>query len=565
MAERQESPTWRAYVAFVDDIVYENLLLTVGVSMGYIADQMDPLNSNQPLFESRLELLDPNIVFVPSLDPKDPKGFNHLLADLIEDITKMSALVERLRTDLPTTYEQMIAGNRDMQAMKGEILDGVDKVVQEAAEFCNGFERYSYLWLEEREFSMEMFLKYGRLLEPDEIDLVMAKEANAPEPCEPTIEAFREQIDHYESLFQEIEGIESLQVFNSWFQVDVRPFRQAVMNIVRKWGNMFKNHLVDRVTSNLCDLGNFIRKADEGLLQTVVEGDYNGLVTIMAYLMNVKERALTTDEMFEPMQETIDLLKYYDMDIPEEVNVLLQELPEQWANTKKIAITVKQQVAPLQATEVVAIRTRIGTFDSRITFYREVFKSYNFFNYDCADPFRLLDGYSSDLQRLEGVMREIQSSGSLFEVNVPEFKLLKQCRKELKMLKVLLYVSLRKTKNVQLFTFPTATMGLHLPGAHQHRGLEADAVAQNRRREHGHRVQEVRQGRAIAGQGDATVGRVHDARGDGQEYADVVAGSRRTAELGDSGAALGAADGVDQGSAPRPSTWCCTIFEFWQH
>lgn len=68
--------------------------------------------------------------------------------------------------------------------------------------------------------------------------------------------------------------------------------------------------------------------------------------------MHVKERALTTDEMFEPMQETIDLLKYYDMDIPEEVNVLLQELPEQWANTKKIAQTVKQQVAPLQATEV---------------------------------------------------------------------------------------------------------------------------------------------------------------------------------------------------------------------
>lgn len=436
MADKQDTQTWCDYVAFIDDIVYQNLLLTVGVSMGYIADQMDTANNNNPLFESRLELLDPNIVFVPSLDPKDPKGFNHLLADLIEDITKMSSLVVRLRTDVQQTYEQMIFANRDMRSMKSEILEGVDKVVQEAADFCRGFERYSYLWLEEREFSMEMFLKYGRLLEPDEIDLVIAKEPNAPEPNEPTIEAFREQIDNYESLFQEIEGIESLQVFNAWFQVDVRPFRQALMNIVRKWGNMFKNHLVDRVTSNLCDLGNFIRKADEGLLQTVVEGDYNGLVNIMAYLMHVKERTMTTDEMFEPMQETIDLLKYYDMDIPEEVNVLLQELPEQWANTKKIAITVKQQVAPLQATEVVAIRNRISAFDSQIAFYREVFKSYDFFNYECQDPFRLLDGYNGDLQRLEGVMRDIQSSGSLFEVNVPEFKLLKQCRKELKMLKV---------------------------------------------------------------------------------------------------------------------------------
>jgi dynein heavy chain len=69
----------------------------------------------------------------------------------------------------------------------------------------------------------------------------------------------------------------------------------------------------------------------------------------MGFLMQVKERQPITDEMFNPLEETIELLKYYDQDIPEEVNVLLQELPDQWANTKKIAVTVKQQVAPLQA------------------------------------------------------------------------------------------------------------------------------------------------------------------------------------------------------------------------
>lgn len=33
-------------------------------------------------------------------------------------------------------------------------------------------------------------------------------------------------------------------------------------------------------------------------------------------------------------------------------------------------------------------------------------------------------------------MKKIQESASLFEVNVPDFKQLKQCRKELRMLKV---------------------------------------------------------------------------------------------------------------------------------
>lgn len=155
------------------------------------------------------------------------------------------------------------------------------------------------------------------------------------------------------------------------------------------------------------------------------------------------------------------------MDIPEEVNVLLQELPDQWINTKKIATIVKQQVAPLQvytnkihrnriginrigtpttgsfckryplqATEVVSIRNKITNFDAHILFFRDVFRNYDFFKFSCEHPYEILDLVHNDIVRLENVMKDIQSSGSLFEVNVPEFKILKQCRKELKLLKV---------------------------------------------------------------------------------------------------------------------------------
>lgn len=432
----ESSAVWQEYVSFVDDRVYTNMLLTTGVSLGYIVEQMYPLNNLSPLFESRLELLDPSLVFVPSLDPNDPDGFNNLLSQLIDDIMKMSFLFKSLKLNERENYMDAIAENNDINDMKHEILEGVEKVVEEAAEFCNGFERYSYLWLDERDKCMEMFLRYGRFLEQDELDLIAMHDPGEPQPIAPTIEAFREQIDNYESLFAEIEKIAPFQVFNAWFQVDVRPFRQSLLNIVRKWGNMFKNHLVDRVTSSLIDLANFIRRADEQLLQQVAEGDYDGLVNIMAYLLNVKERAVTTDEMFEPMQEIINLLKFYDMDIPEEVNVLLQELPDQWINTKKIATIVKQQVAPLQAIEVVSIRNKITSFDAHILFFRDVFRNYEFFKFSCEYPYELMDLVHNDIERLENIMKDIQSSGSLFEVNVPEFKILKQCRKELKLLKV---------------------------------------------------------------------------------------------------------------------------------
>lgn len=202
----EADPTWLEYVSFVDNIVYKNILLATGVSLGYIVEQMYPQNNLAPLFESRLELLDPTLVFLPSLDPNDEEGFNNLLTQLIEDIMKMSFSFKSLKSDCDN-YMDVIAENPDIVDMKREILEGVEKVVEDAAEFCNGFERYSYLWIDERDRCMEMFLEYGRFLEGDELDLIAMHDSAAPQPSPPTIEAFREQIDNYESLYAEIEKI----------------------------------------------------------------------------------------------------------------------------------------------------------------------------------------------------------------------------------------------------------------------------------------------------------------------------------------------------------------------
>jgi dynein heavy chain len=398
---------------------------------------MDPTNNLAPLFEAQLILLEPNIIFVPSLDSNADDGFKKLITGLINDIIKIASIVPRFSKTVQASYEEEINANQDISDIKADILSNVDRVIEEAYEYCDNFQNYSYIWLDDRKIYLDHFLTYSRQLTGEEIDWVNLKDSAAPKPNPPKMEQFREQIDHFENLYNEVERMQTEHIFSSWFKVDVKPFKQALLNTIRKWGNMFKDHLVDTVTNSLTDLGQFIRSADEGLQQTVVEGDYQALVNIMGYLLHVKERQATTDEMFGPLRETIELLKFYDQDIPEEVNVYLQELPEQWNSTKKIAITVKQQVAPLQAAEVVFIRKKIAEFDVRVLYYREVFKKYLFFQYTCHQPYSVLDKVDKDLRKFETEMKNIHESGSLFEVNVPDFKVLKQCRKDLKMLKVL--------------------------------------------------------------------------------------------------------------------------------
>lgn len=51
----------------------------------------------------------------------------------------------------------------------------------------------------------------------------------------------------------------------------------------------------------------------------VPEGDYDTLVGVMHHLLAVKDRQPTTDGMFEPLNQTIELLKTYQEDMPEQV------------------------------------------------------------------------------------------------------------------------------------------------------------------------------------------------------------------------------------------------------
>ena len=132
------------------------------------------------------------------------------------------------------------------------------------------------------------------------------------------------QIDTYEKIYDEVSKFGGLNLFDTWFRVDSKPFKQALLNIIKRWSFMFKQHLIDHVTNSLNDLAEFIKVADAGLSKEVEDGDYSGLVECMGHLMAVKERQATTDEMFEPLKHTIELLRQYGQELPDEVHQQLQ-------------------------------------------------------------------------------------------------------------------------------------------------------------------------------------------------------------------------------------------------
>ena len=191
------------------------------------------------------------------------------------------------------------------------------------------------------------------------------------------------------------------------------------------------------ILASLHELAEFIKVHDKGLSIPLKEGDYESLVKVMAHLGAVREKQPVYDVMFEPLKQKIELLKSYGQEINDDVYERLNVLPEKWANTKKLAINVKQQVAPLQTNEVANLRRKVATFDVSQYDFREKFRKEAPYNYDQAHVYKKLDHIHLGVLGQEREMQMLSSSASLFEVTMPDFKQIKQCRKEIKLLKQL--------------------------------------------------------------------------------------------------------------------------------
>ncbi|XP_039595259.1 dynein heavy chain 9, axonemal [Polypterus senegalus] len=428
-----ETEMWKTYVDYIDEMIIDGFFNSIECSLKFLLDNTDSDCKLAPLFEAHLDLRIPDMIFRPSLEEGASDGFIGIIEGIVEDIYRISTLVPRIaqHNEFPH-YKADMEDMADLADMRNILMNNVHNVMCQCREYRNTFDQYSYLYVDDRKEFMRQFLLYGHVLTSEEIEA--HAEDGVPE-TPPKLEQFQEQIDSYEKIYDEVNHLEPISVFGGWMRIDSRPFKVALLNVIKKWSLMFKQHLIDHVTNSLSDLQEFIKVADSGLVKKVAEGDYAGLVNVMGHLMAVKERQSNTDGMFEPLKHTIELLKTYEQELPDEVYKQLEELPEKWNNLKKQAISVKQHVAPLQANEVASLRRKCDSFNVEQHKFREQFRIEAPFKFSCENPYELLQMVYKQIAEKEATMLNIIESAALFEVNVPDYKQLKQCRKEVSLLK----------------------------------------------------------------------------------------------------------------------------------
>lgn len=321
-----------------------------------------------------------------------------------------------------------------LEDMQYDITSLARETIREVITFAAGFEKYNFIWLTDRKYFLNLFLRYGRVLTPDEVEKIEDGSLELNEE-KPNLDAFKKAIDYYGSLYTEIDRFEVVKVFKSWLKINLKGFKYRLMNDVNRWSFLFKQHLQQKVIDDLNELEDFIKESTATLNLVATNDDSATLLKILKTIGSIGDRDVETEHMFEPLKQIVDLLKFYDMTFDDRVNNQFAELPEKWITLKKLSVLVKQNVAPIQAYQVDLIKKRITLFDIRTRLYQENFVRSPVFNVPCPNVYELCDVVHEELCEMEKQIVSLTESATHFLLDPPDDGKLTQCRKLIKMVK----------------------------------------------------------------------------------------------------------------------------------
>ena len=200
LEKSERDAKWQEYREYVDALVLQELQEAIRVSFNLILTEMTNEAKGCPLFEVRIEIQEPKIVFVPNLEMESSSGFCAIIETILEDIVGMAGSMPRIDEQNMVNFTDDVTDYYINSEMYDQILATVAHAVNSSLDFSNHtFDKYSYLWLDDRKKHLEMFLKYGKIVKKDDLEVLRHSKMKESYP---KIDQFKEQLDLYENLLQ---------------------------------------------------------------------------------------------------------------------------------------------------------------------------------------------------------------------------------------------------------------------------------------------------------------------------------------------------------------------------
>ncbi|XP_055341295.1 LOW QUALITY PROTEIN: dynein beta chain, ciliary-like [Paramacrobiotus metropolitanus] len=428
---------WMKYADYVDGLVLDGLIAAAANNLEYILDHMSYDHESPPFIKVILTLKDnPGLAYIPGIgNDAAPDSLYSEINSVISDVFNIGTYVQRLSVEKSSdTFLGPLSQIKELQAMKAEILRRITEMMPRLLGFKEAYQKYSRIWEMDKQVQLTTFQIKNANAAPQDTE-----NAEGVSSIPPLIDVgkIEEEIENNTTTIEEIEKSADYETLDTWLRVDFSTLKQKVVQHLHEYTEMLKDFVFTFVTTSAVEFEKFTKACLDVFARSRSGVDRKTLVVILKQLAQLRERQSYSDELFEPLNQSRKLLKQHGVEIPEDMQKKLQGLQQQWIDTKNSAVRTKQDIATILAQEVDNLRKAVVRFEMKQHEFREQFRSKKFSGFPSKIGYVELDKSQAEITALEAEMDVLIKDCQLFDVPAPDFKQLRTCRREVKLIKQL--------------------------------------------------------------------------------------------------------------------------------
>lgn len=125
------------------------------------------IGATHSILEVQLELQDQDIVFTPDLEENSVCGFISRVEEMMDSIISMANFIPRVNL-AKSTYKDIVNQDEEIVTIKHEIRTNVLKTIKQAKQEIKKFEKYRFLWVDDKSKFLEKMQKSKSVTFADE-------------------------------------------------------------------------------------------------------------------------------------------------------------------------------------------------------------------------------------------------------------------------------------------------------------------------------------------------------------------------------------------------------------
>ncbi|OQV20869.1 Dynein beta chain, ciliary [Hypsibius exemplaris] len=425
---------WISYSNFVDDIVMEGLVGAVANNLDHIIENITYNRNIQPFVRIVLALKPTGLSYVPAVSDQPTPGT--LLGDMltvVDQIFDVGIVIPRLAVDkADVSFRADLAEVVPLQKMREEIARRIISVNPRLVAFMETFQKFSFIWTMDKKAQLQTFFMKNMSTTLDD-----AKLASYGIPKLLDVAKIEDQIDKNNVTVADVTKFADSEILDTWLRVDFHNVKLQIVRHLSDYSEMLRQAIFGFLFEAVAEFEAFTQSCLGIFVLSRNRIDRKALVLILKQLQLLRERQQYSDEMFEPLQQSAKLLSSYAMDVPQKTLTILQGLSQHWIDTKNAAVKTKTEIAAFLFSEVNTLKKAVVRFEMKQHEFRETFLNKKFSEMAPKIGYSELDKAQTEIAALEAEMELLIKDCVLFDVAAPDFRQLRTCRREVRLLKQL--------------------------------------------------------------------------------------------------------------------------------